>query len=217
MFMTTKMASRGMKPQLKVNQDEGKETEVCRGLQGLRIKSEDEDVCNEEHEPAAAGTDIDVEGEPSKIETKFDKENENNCKDVGPSKPKLDGPGSTRDAEKGQPSYDAFLGSCIGGAKPKSKDEKGPDEAKQLRDALQRRLCEPPADDCEDSEKIIKSFDPEDIVCALFTLKLPPFNKKIGSKMARKCAEFLFKNRNPTGKKFGLATNKKRKWLKQRD
>ncbi len=90
-----------------------------------------------------------------------------------------------------------------------SESDKDPGTTTDLEEAIQRLFGknQVQGQGNEPYIDIVKRSTLENIVCALFSQKIPPFDKMIDEDMALECAEFLYMNRNFNGSKFQLANN----------
>ncbi len=93
--------------------------------------------------------------------------------------------------------------------KQQSKVKKDPDQENELRTVLKRLLSggTGKSEDKTNYGDILERYKLKGVVCALFTLKIPPFNKAIENEMARECANFLFELRRSSSGDFRLASN----------
>ncbi len=95
--------------------------------------------------------------------------------------------------------------------KQESKAKKEISPEKELEKVLKRLLQGNTVkrEDRDDYEEIKQHYNLKlrHVVCALFALKAPPFNKAIGPEMARDCANFLFELRRSGSGNFCLASN----------
>ncbi len=174
-------------------QDQGKDKDL--GIDSQRPtddKAEGENEDSKDSEAAASrkGTEDNTNlTKESKIEDEEDNENPSSVRDGQDGGPSDSKALESRDSEILSPS-----GGQSGATRMKQKSK---DDAK-LEAALQQLLGENQVEGqaMKDYKEFFKAYKLEDIVRALFTQGIPPFNTEIEPEMARKCANFLCDGEN---------------------